>query len=162
MNKVALVWWGILGYVAFFALTLAIMVVEIVWASKAHASDLVLGDSIALGTGHALGKPTVARKGAGSCEIAGWLPARGGYGRVVISAGINDDGACVATLRSRLRARRVIWILPAPINGGRAAVLKAIHVGDGSLSYRCAGPCTKSNFHPGSYAKVAADVRKQW
>lgn len=129
---------------------------------KAHASDLVLGDSIALGTGRALGKPTVARKGAGSCEIADWLPRRGGYGHVVISAGINDQGLCVQAIRRGLRAKRVIWILPAPINAGRSMVLAVMRKGDRAVSYACDGPCTRTNYHPASYRAVAASVRRVW
>lgn len=127
-----------------------------------RAADIVIGDSIALGTGHAMGLPTVARSGAGSCEIADWTPRRGRYGHAVISAGINDQGLCVLALRAALRAKRVIWILPAPINAGRSMVLAVMRKGDRSVSYRCAGPCTKANFHPASYAVVAASVRRVW
>ncbi len=134
----------------------------IAWTKAAEASDLVLGDSIALGAGRALHLPTRARVGAGSCEIASWMLAYRAYGHVVVSAGINDGGACVRVLRDRLDARKVIWILPAPINAGRAAVLAAMRAGDRSVSYACKGPCTKRNFHPGSYARVASDIRRQW
>jgi hypothetical protein len=128
----------------------------------AHANDLALGDSIALGTGHALGLPTVARKGAGSCRIARWGALRGSYGHVILSAGINDGGGCVASLRGRLQAKEVIWVLPAPINSGRVAVLRAMHPGDRAVTYACRGGCTRTNFHPGSYRDVAAAVRRVW
>ena len=127
----------------------------------AHASDMAVGDSIGIGTGHALGVSTYGRVGAGSCEIVRRVP-RATYRFAVISAGINDGGACVAAVRARVLAQRVVWILPAPINPGRAAVLAAMRPEDGSVSYDCAGGCTKSNFHPASYAVVAAAVRAAW
>lgn len=145
-----------------YLLTLVILATTITTITTTRGADIALGDSIALGTGHALHLPTVARVGAGSCEIAGWVPRRGGFAHVVLSAGINDSGRCVAGLRNALRAKRVIWILPAPINGGRAAVSRAMHPGDGAVNYTCKGGCTRSNFHPASYAKVASAVRRVW
>ena len=130
---------------------------------KARAADLAVGDSIACGTGRALGLRTICREGAGSCEIAGWrVPQGTAWDRLVVSAGINDGGACVKALRGRLRAQRVIWILPAPINGGRDAVLKAMRPGDRSVSYECTGGCTKKNFHPASYDVVGDNIKDQW
>jgi hypothetical protein len=142
---------------------LAVIVIAFVVSCSilARASDVAVGDSIALGTGHALGVSTYGRVGAGSCEIVRRVP-RGAYAHAVISAGINDGGGCVAAVRARVRAGVVVWILPAPINPGRAAVLAAVRPGDGTVSYACAGPCTKSNFHPASYAVVAAAVRAAW
>lgn len=131
------------------------------WFSPAHARDLAVGDSIALGTGHALHVPTRAKVGAGSCAIADRMP-RGAYDRVVISAGINDQGLCVQAVRAAVHARRVTWILPAPINGGRAMVLAVMRLGDRSVSYACAGGCSRSNFHPASYAVLARAVRASW
>lgn len=124
-------------------------------------STLVLGDSIALGVGHALHAPTIARVGASSCWVLRHVPRRR-YDRVVLSAGINDGGGCVAALRASVDAREVIWVLPAPINAGRAAVERAMRPGDRAVTYACYGGCTKTNFHPGSYAKVAAAVRRVW
>ena len=129
-----------------------------------RAADIALGDSIALGAGHALHLPTVARVGAGSCEIARWMPRKGAYGTVVLSAGINDAGACVAALRAALRARKVIWIIPADINAAALKVWNVIKVyGDKWVIYDCPhGRCTKSNFHPASYPKVATAIRSVW
>jgi hypothetical protein len=125
----------------------------------ALAGGLVLGDSIALGTGGAMHAPTIARKSMGSCWIAAHTPRfRGAW--AVISAGINDaPGACVEAIRSRVRARRVVWILPAPINSARAHVeAVAAANGDRTISYSCPGPCSTSNFHPESYAALAGAV----
>jgi hypothetical protein len=140
---------------------LLVIAVVALWAVTAYARDLVLGDSIAVGTGHALHEPTVALSGASSCWALRHAP-KGAYDHVVISAGINDGGGCVARLRARVDARRVIWVLPAPINAGRAAVLAAMRPGDRAISYACRGGCTRSNFHPASYPAVARAVRGVW
>jgi hypothetical protein len=122
----------------------------------------VIGDSIGLGTGHALGVPTRAKSSQGSCWIRDrYTPVSAD--RVVISAGINDGGLCVGALRARVRARRVTWVIPADINPGAAAVWAQVRLyGDGFVTYTCAGGCSKSNFHPASYAAVARAVRRDW
>lgn len=144
-------------------IALLVIVGSLAMCTHAFSADLALGDSIALGTGHALRMPTQAVTGAGSCAIADWRH-RGSYGHVVISAGINDSGLCVLAVRASVRAMRVIWILPAPINGGREMVLQSMRIGDRFVSYTCPGKhgCTRSNFHPASYAAVARAVRRQW
>lgn len=125
--------------------------------------DAAIGDSIALGTGSALGVPTYARSSMSSCWVLRHLPNQS-FDRVVISAGINDaPGRCVDDILSRVQARHVVVILPAPINSARAhvAAVAAAH-GAQTLAYACHGGCTRSNFHPGSYAVVAQDVRRLW
>lgn len=129
---------------------------------SAVAADAAVGDSIALGTGHALGVATYARQNMGSCWIEKNEPL-GPFTHVVVSAGINDGGACVFAIRSRLKARRVTWIIPAQINQGADVVWAAVKEwGDGFVTYTCKGGCTKTNFHPASYAVVARAVRQDW
>jgi hypothetical protein len=139
------------------ALSLALSV------GAARAQDLALGDSIGLGTGGALGVHTIARVNMGSCWVRDQTPSSH-YDHVVISAGINDPpGGCLNAIRARLSAGQVVWVLPAAINSARASVAAvAARWGDRTVSYACAGGCTKSNFHPGSYARVAQDVRAAW
>jgi hypothetical protein len=122
-----------------------------------------LGDSIALGTGHALGIPTTARSGAGSCKIMSWVTRRH-FDHVVLSAGINDNGKCVAALRARIHAEHVIEIIPADINHAAFAVWNSVKVyGDKYVVYECPGArCTRKNFHPASYQELAAAVRRVW
>ena len=131
------------------------------FAPHARGADLAVGDSIAVGTGQALGVHTVARQNMGSCWIAGRVPG-GSWDHAVISSGINDGGGCNALVRARVHAHVVTWILPAPINAGRGATLRAMRPGDRAVSYACAGGCSKTNFHPASYGVVAQAVRRSW
>jgi hypothetical protein len=127
----------------------------------AKAENAAIGDSIALGTGHALHWSTYARQGMGSCWIYAHMPRRH-FDSVVVSAGINDPpGACVAQLFNLLDASRVVVIQPAPINSAAAHVyLLSVSHGFMKVGYACRGPCTKNNFHPASYGAVAASVRE--
>lgn len=132
------------------------------WATVASARDISVGDSIAKGTGEALGAETHAVVGAGSCTIVGFFPP-GHFDHAVVSAGINDGGKCVAQVRAKVDADVVVWILPANINKGYAAVRAVARAfGDRTVRYTCRGGCTKTNFHPDSYAKVARWVRVKW
>jgi len=175
---------GVLLWIAFYLL---LLVVSLLDCLKAHAagrdappamqspivsvesharvrgSALMLGDSIALGTGRVLGVYTVARQSMGSCWVAARVPS-GYFDLAAISAGINDaPGPCLEQIRAKIHARVVVWVLPAPINTARAHVeAVAARFGDATVSYACAGACSRVNFHPGSYAKVAADVRQAW
>lgn len=136
----------------------------VAWFSPpAKAQDIAIGDSIALGTGHALGVPTNARARASSCWVLHHV-TNNSYRYVVVSAGINDaPGPCVRTLFARIKATRVVVILPAAINSARANVAHAAQdYGYLTISYACRGGCSKRNFHPGSYAVLAGGVRKLW
>jgi hypothetical protein len=150
-------------YFLIVILFLALLVLVGLMEQKAKAADLAEGDSIALGTGRALGVPTHARQNMGSCWIVAHTPG-GSFDHVVLSAGINDPpGPCLASLRARLTAKVVVWVLPAPINSARASVAAvAARWGDRTVSYACAGGCTRRNFHPASYAVVANAVRRAW
>lgn len=120
---------------------------------------LVIGDSIALGTGMALHVETRARVGAPSCTILHKEVPRGAYrtDTVVISAGVNDPpGHCLEAIRDRIHARRIIWILPAPVNSARAHVAAVAHKhGDATVSYVPG----QDHLHPRSYHELA---RKVW
>jgi hypothetical protein len=137
--------------------------VLVVLLSLSSLPNAALGDSIAAGTGSALGVSTYAKVGSSSCYILAHTP-RIAFNHVVISAGINDaPGRCVAALLNRVRARDVVVILPAPINSARAHVARlAAKHGVRTVSYTCTGGCTKHNFHPGSYLAVARAVRELW
>ena len=116
---------------------------------------LVLGDSIAVGTGQALHAYTVAHKGISSCAVLKRTP-RAPQDTVVISAGSNDPpGACLDTIRERLTAMQVVWIVPQ--NAAAAANVRRVAAkhGDKVVTFT-AGP---DGVHPRSYATVARAVR---
>lgn len=146
-----------------FVILIAIALGLIIGTTCAYASDLAVGDSIALGAGQALHVKTAAVQNDGSCAIVGFAPG-GSFDHVVISAGINDaPGSCDEAIRKKYIGAKVVWILPAAINSSRAHVVAlAKQYGDKTVSYRCAGGCSTSNFHPASYFAVAAAVRSAW
>jgi hypothetical protein len=114
--------------------------------------DLALGDSIAVGTGSALGVRIVAKESVSSCWIAARGP-RGHFAHAVVSAGVNAPGSCLDRILDRLDADHVTLILPAPVNSARA------HVADVA---RRRGLATVScvpggdGLHPRRYPEVAA------
>lgn len=85
-----------------------------------------LGDSIAVGLGPVLPCSTIARVGIVSAEFDGAVGAVDGD-LAVISLGSNDGAAGILqhmrAIRSRVYARRVVWIAPAV--GNRDAVIQA-------------------------------------
>lgn len=138
----------------FHALGLAALLL----ASTAHAEDLAVGDSIAVGTGQALHVRTAARVGASSCAILGLAPG-GAFEHVVISAGINDPpGSCIESIRQRYAGAKVVWIVPARTAARAHVIALAAKYGDRSVYYRAGG----DNTHPRSYPSVAAAVRHAW
>ena len=151
--------WRIIAFISLIVLWFIVLL----WPLRSHAQDAAVGDSIALGTGQALGVPTYARSSMSSCWVLRHSPS-GPFDRVVFSAGINDaPGPSVKALFDRVRARVVVVILPAGINSARAHVAsEAAAHGFRPVSYTCAGGCTKRNFHPASYAVLAAAVRRAW
>jgi hypothetical protein len=125
--------------------------------ASASASNLAIGDSLAVGAGAALGVPTIAGVSWSSCFIARVTP-RARYDHVVISAGVNDPpGRCIAAIRARISAGSVVWL--RPVNGAGPTVdrVAAAH-GDTVLTYATG----RDHVHPGSYGAVAAAVRRAW
>jgi hypothetical protein len=124
-------------------------------ASQAGA-DTYIGDSIALGAGHAAGAPTMARVGAGSCEIAGKVPS-GLLGWVIVSAGVNDAGACVREVRTAIgQNATVIWIMPpVKYRDARTAITMAsMEHGDRFVTYIPG----KDGLHPRSYPELVRAI----
>jgi len=130
--------------------------------------DLALGDSIAVGAGGALGVRTIAVEGEPSCPnpragragIVSMVPSAS-YGRVVVSAGVNDiPGACVGAIRSKLRASVVVWLVGLSQRHGEAGTVAAVAAAHGDRVVRFqVGP---DGVHPRSYPEVAAQVRRAW
>lgn len=156
--RLYLTWFMTMAIVALLGVCLTVW-----FTPPAKAQDAAIGDSIAVGTGHALRVSTYAKTSMGSCWILAHMP-RTQFDRVVISAGINDaPGPCVGKILATVKARIKVVILPAPINSARASVFRlAQQAGAFPISYSCKGGCTKHNFHPGSYGAVATSVRAIW
>ena len=120
---------------AAIGLLLALLIALALFAPwKAHAADLALGDSLAVGFGQASHLPTNAKVGIGSCAILRRTPSAH-YDFVLLSAGTNDPpGRCIEAIRARLNASRVVWVVP--VNGARSHVLAvAGRYGDTPLFY---------------------------
>ena len=127
---------------------------------------LVLGDSIAVGTGQALrAEGVVCRlEAAVGISTAGWrvrfapwdIPAD----VVVISLGSNDGGRAAYPdlwqTRKKVKAKRVIWILPH-CNARAAAAITAMayEYGDYVMSFAPA----KDGIHPHSYTPLAEHIK---
>ena len=75
---------------------------------------VAIGDSLAVGVGQSMQIETHAKVGASSCWIYHHLPSDS-YDTAIISAGVNDGDSkhCITEIRKSVKAKRVIWILPA-------------------------------------------------
>lgn len=123
-------------------------------------SCLVLGDSIAVGTAQALRQHGVVCRveAAVGISTAGWRVRFAPWGVpanvVVISLGSNDRGAQYADLwqiRKRIKAKKVIWILPANNHVAASAIsAMATELGD----YVMAFAPGHDGVHPHSYQRL--------
>jgi|ERR1700722_6533134 len=123
--------------------------------SKAHASEIV-GDSLTVGVSQILhANKVVAKVGMSSCWIAARTP-REHHNWAVISAGTNDPpGRCVASVRARINADRVVWIVP--VNGARGNVIRVATAHGDKLAYYTPGK--RSWPHPSSYGFLAREIK---
>lgn len=129
----------------------------VIFIAAVSYADVYGGDSIALGAGHAAGAPTLARVGAGSCEIARRVP-HGLWGTVIVSAGANDQGRCVAQVRRNVGAvAHVIWIVPPPkYTLARAAIYATgARYGDKFVTYVPG----RDGLHPRSYSELVRTIK---
>jgi hypothetical protein len=80
------------------------------------------------------------------------------YSVVFVSAGTNDPpGRCLDKIRARIRAGKIIWILP--VNSARRNVVRfAASHGDSTLNYV---PSVKNWPHPDSYEPMARLARAE-
>ena len=116
-----------------------------------------IGDSIAVGIGQAAHCTVNAKVGASSSFIADHVISSS-KGVAVISAGSNDPHnprlrSNLDRIRSKVTARKVVWILP--YNRSAAAVVKAVAVQHGDGYIDLSGFTTRDGIHPSSYQKVA-------
>ena len=92
--------------------TLILVAIVLLIPALAFARSLALGDSLALGFGHASHLPTRAIVGILSCRIARTVPSEH-FDFVLVNAGANDEpGRCIEKLRAKLDASVVEWIPP--------------------------------------------------
>lgn len=115
-----------------------------------------LGDSIALGAGHAAHMPTWAHVGWGSCKISIEMPFV--RGNAVVSAGVNDEGKCVAEVRVQILGR-VIWILPPPRYWKARLEIQRVAVENKDVTIEFTPG--RDGLHPRSYAEIVHTIRSR-
>lgn len=132
--------------------------------TTATKPGLVVGDSIAVGTGEQLGGfETNAKEGIGSGAILERV--KPGYRYYIISAGSNDSNMGVLSANLRTLAMRTedaqarVWILPSPANAQTAKARKVVadlarELGDRTVDFTAG----QDGIHPLSYKAVARDV----
>jgi hypothetical protein len=125
---------------------------------------LVLGDSLAVGMGAALGlvSPTncdlVAKGGARAEQVARMAMPDRHYSVAIISIGSNDaPGTALARAARRVRLRtrsdRIVWILP--YERQRAALVAALGIQRGDRIVDAARFRSADGLHPSSYFELA-------
>lgn len=131
--------------------------------TKPLTGCLIEGDSIAVGVGSLLPEcRTDAKVGIGSAAFAATRTANVSNDLVVISLGSNDGSrdttAEMETVRSRVTARRVVWILPA-VGARKSAWIVASMHGDEVLDIW--GKTGPDGVHPTTteYKTLATKVR---
>lgn len=126
---------------------------------------LFLGDSIGVGTAQAVNMAysrsceVRAVEGADARQVLGWSLPPKAFGTVIISLGSNDTagpelGLNLRTIRSRLNARRAIWLIPYGQAQARIVHDIAAAFGDEMLNLRRFP--TRDGVHPESYTAVSA------
>lgn len=126
---------------------------------------LILGDSIALGTGRAISGryppqcDVQAVERATAAQILSWRKPAKIYGSCVFAMGSNDPpGARLAITLSRIRSsicfRRVIWLLPYARAQAYTVSTVAARYGDETVDL-IRFP-TVDQIHPRSYSSLAA------
>jgi hypothetical protein len=144
----------------------AVILFVAILVAQAHA-DVYVGDSIALGAGHVAHQPTYARVGIGSCWMDRHAPASIPWfvlaqSPIIVSAGVNDKGRCVARLRARADHAEVIWIVPpSKYKRARAAILAVGRAwGDRFVIYAPG----RDGLHPRSYPDLvrAIEATESW
>lgn len=118
---------------------------------------IAIGDSIAVGIGQAAHCTINAKVGASSSYIAGHVISSNKK-VAVISAGSNDPNnprlrTNLDRIRSKVAAKRIIWILPYDRKAAAAVKAVAVQHGDGYIDLSAFK--TRDGVHPSSYSSVA-------
>jgi hypothetical protein len=120
---------------------------------------VAIGDSIAVGTGQALGCEIRAHVGWPSSKIV--KLANGVRAETcIISAGSNDPTnpkllINLRTIRGKIGCVRVIWVLPVNTKA-KNAVRAAVRSGDCTVNFTPG----KDKVHPKSYQTLAKNIKK--
>lgn len=120
-------------------------------------SCLFLGDSIDVGAAAAVRArygvtcDVAAREGVSAATVASWPPIAKAYDTAIVSLGSNipDDPRLaerIEGIRTALRARRVIWLLP--YHRGAAAVVTRIAIRFRDDRLDLAAIATRDGVHP--------------
>lgn len=125
---------------------------------------LILGDSIARGTGQAVnalydpGCDVQAEQSASTERILTWAKPSKYYGTIIVAVGSNDVAGGrlsgrLARLRQSLATRKVVWLLPYARPQAYAVRSIAARFGDRVIdlaSFR-----SRDRVHPSSYSDIA-------
>lgn len=130
---------------------------------------LFFGDSTAVGTAQAFNRAAatpcavIARTGARPEDMARWAAPAVPIGTAVVAAGSNSPAspslaADLSRIRSGLRARRVIWLLP--YDRGAAAIVERVAMSHRDYVLDLAELPSGDRLHPHSYAGIATALRR--
>jgi hypothetical protein len=140
-------------------LCLAVVALACLATGPARAQCLVIGDSIAVGLAEQFSQcRSWARNGLTSAAIVRLAASAPSAPWVAISAGSNDaaNGALSSNLdaiRNRIRAIRVVWIVPRNRRAAAAVRRVAGTYGDAVVSF-----ASRDGVHPVSYPALARSV----
>lgn len=147
---------------ALIALAILIAALLLLFGSKVHAAPLVIvGDSIAVGlSGQSKGVPAAAGVGRSTGAVRARItPQVQGANVAVVSTGSNDktvNAVALESLRSRLAANQVVWVLPYDSAKNAAVESVATAFGDATIDLRHYP--SADGVHPQSYAKLRGDI----
>lgn len=130
---------------------------------------LFLGDSTAVGTARAFNRTArapcavIARVGARADEMARWTAPAVPVGTAVVAAGSNGPAspalaADLSRIRGRLRAGRVIWLLP--YDRSAAVTVERVAKTFGDYVLDLAELPSRDLLHPRSYEGVAIALQR--
>ena len=125
---------------------------------------LILGDSIGLGTAHAINAryaaqcDVLAAERARALQILRWRFPRKRYGASIVAIGSNDAANAhlaetLRGIRTRIATRRVIWLLP--YDRRRAYIVSAVAATYSDETLDLMRFPSRDRVHPSSYGQVA-------
>jgi len=130
---------------------------------------LFIGDSTAVGTAQAFNRTArapcavIARVGARADEMGRWATLAVPIGTAVVAAGSNGPAspslaADLSRIRGKLRARRVIWLLP--YDRGAAVTVERVAKTYGDYVLDLAELPSGDRLHPRTYQGIAIALQR--